>query len=105
MGKHNLEDEGKDLTPLVDPIIERVKAPLMDDGPLQLLVHNIEHDEYVGRLAIGRIKRGTVKVGQTVALLGEGAAVNTRLSAVCCFEGNKRVKVESAECCDIVAVA
>jgi GTP-binding protein len=103
MAKHNLEDEGKDLTPLFDTIIERVKAPLMDDGPLQLLVHNIEHDEYVGRLAIGRIKRGSVKVGQTVALLGESAAVNVRLSAVYSFEGNKRIKIESADCCDIVA--
>src|ERR1043165_6736666 len=105
MAKHNLEDDGKDLTPLFDTIVEPVKAPLMDDGPLQLLVHNIEHDEYVGRLAIGRIKRGTVKVGQTVAVLGEGLAKNLRLSAVYCFEGNKRVKVESADCCDIVAVA
>src|SRR5262245_9550723 len=101
MAKHELEHEGKDLTPLFDTIVERVKPPLMDDGPLQLLVHNIEHDEYVGRLAIGRIKRGTVKVGQTVALLGEGGAVSTRLSAVYTFEGNKRVKVDSADCCDI----
>jgi GTP-binding protein len=45
MAKHELEDEGKDLTPLFDTIVERVKAPLTDDGPLQLLVHNIEHDE------------------------------------------------------------
>ena len=105
MAKHELEHEGKDLTPLFDTIIERVRPPLMDDGPLQLLVHNIEHDEYVGRLAIGRIKRGTVKVGQTVALLSESGPVNVRLSAVYCFEGNKRVKVESADCCDIVAVA
>jgi len=106
IAKHNLEDEGKDLLPLFETIIERVKAPPMDvEGPLQLLVHNIEHDEYVGRLAIGRIKRGRVKVGQTVALLGEGATTNTRLSAVYAFEGHKRVKIDSAECCDIVAVA
>jgi GTP-binding protein len=106
MAKHELEHEGKDLTPLFDTIIERVKPPLMDNGPLQLLVHNIEHDDYVGRLAIGRIKRGTIKVGQTVALIGEnGVPTNTRLSAVYSFEGNKRVKIESADCCDIVAVA
>lgn len=106
MAKLELEHEGKDLTPLFDTIIERVKPPLVDNGPLQLLVHNIEHDDYVGRLAIGRIKRGSVKVGQTVALIGEtGAPVNTRLSAVYMFEGNKRVKVDAAECCDIVAVA
>jgi GTP-binding protein len=106
MAKRELEDEGKDLTPLFDTIIERVTPPLMDEGPLQVLVHNIEHDDYVGRLAIGRIKRGSVKVGQTVALIGEnGTPVNTRLSAVYMFEGNKRVKVDSAECCDIVAVA
>jgi GTP-binding protein len=106
MAKHELEHEGKDLTPLFDTIVERVRPPLMDNGPLQLLVHNIEHDDYVGRLAIGRIKRGSVKVGQTVALIGEnGTPVSTRLSAVYMFEGNKRVKVDAAECCDIVAVA
>ncbi|RYZ05724.1 MAG: translational GTPase TypA [Myxococcales bacterium] len=106
MAKLELEHEGKDLTPLFDTIIERVTPPRMDDGPLQVLVHNIEHDDYVGRLAIGRIKRGSVKVGQTVALIGEnGTPVNTRLSAVYMFEGNKRVKVDAAECCDIVAVA
>ncbi len=106
MAKHELEHEGKDLTPLFDTIVERVRPPLMDDGPLQLLVHNIEHDDYVGRLAIGRIKRGSVKVGQTVALIGEsGTPVSTRLSAVYAFEGNKRVKIDSADCCDIVAVA
>jgi GTP-binding protein len=106
MAKLELEHEGKDLTPLFDTIIERVTPPRMDDGPLQVLVHNIEHDDYVGRLAIGRIKRGSVKVGQTVALIGEnGTPVNTRLSAVYMFEGNKRVKVDSADCCDIVAVA
>jgi GTP-binding protein len=106
MAKVELEHEGKDLTPLFDTIIERVRPPVMDDGPLQVLVHNIEHDDYVGRLAIGRLKRGSVKVGQTVALIGEnGTPVNTRLSAVYMFEGNKRVKVDSAECCDIVAVA
>jgi GTP-binding protein len=106
MAKHELEHEGKDLTPLFDTIVERVRPPLTDDGPLQLLVHNIEHDDYVGRLAIGRIKRGSVKVGQTVALIGEnGTPVSTRLSAVYMFEGNKRVKVDAAECCDIVAVA
>ncbi len=106
VAKHELEHEAKDLTPLFDTIVERVKAPVMDNGPLQLLVHNIEHDDYVGRLAIGRIKRGSVKVGQTVALIGEdGTPVSTRLSAVYQFEGNKRVKVDSADCCDIVAVA
>src|SRR5262245_29160339 len=66
IAKRELEHEGGDLAPLFDTILERVRPPAGEvEGPLQMLVHNIEHDEYVGRLAIGRIRRGRVKVGQT----------------------------------------
>jgi GTP-binding protein len=106
VAKRLLTDEGRDLTPLLDTIVERVKLPQADDeAPLQMLVHNIEHDEYVGRLAIGRVYRGVAKVGQQVKLLGDGAASNERIVSLFSFEGTRRVKVESARGGDIVAVA
>jgi GTP-binding protein len=101
-----LEDEGKNLEPLLDTILERVPAPRGDpDQPLQILVHNIEHDEYVGRLAIGRIVRGRLEVGQSVSCIGDGTAVAQRVSAVYFYEGPRRVKIERAAAGDILALS
>lgn len=106
IAKKKLDDEGTDLTPLFETIIERVKPPKLEvDAPLQFLVHNIEHDEYVGRLAIGRVWRGKIKVNSSVAFIGEESTKAARLSAVYRYEGTARVKVEEAVAGDIVAVA
>jgi GTP-binding protein len=106
IAKLSLSDEGKDLKPLFDTIVERVPPPKGDsEAPLQMLVHNIEHDEYVGRLGIGRVWRGKIEVGQTVALLQEGGTKQARVSALYSFEGTKRVKTNVAQVGDIVAVA
>jgi GTP-binding protein len=83
-----------------------VPAPQADvDSPLQILVHNIEHDEYVGRLAIGRIKRGKLSVGQTVTCIGATDKLTQRISAIYSYEGTRRVKIEKAAAGDIVALA
>jgi GTP-binding protein len=106
MAKLRLEDEGTDLVPLFDTILERVKPKVVDvDQPLQFLVHNIEHDEYVGRLAIGRIARGAIAVNTNVAWIGEEKTSQARISAVYRYEGPRRVKVDRVEAGDIVAVA
>ncbi|OQX69320.1 MAG: GTP-binding protein TypA [Sorangiineae bacterium NIC37A_2] len=106
VAKRSLDEEGKDLTPLFETIIERVKPPKLDvDAPLQFLVHNIEHDEYVGRLAIGRVWRGKIRVNSSVAFIGEESTKQARLSAVYRYEGTARVKVDEAVAGDIVAVA
>jgi GTP-binding protein len=106
IAKRSLDEEGKDLTPLFETILERVKPPaLPTDEPLQFLVHNIEHDEYVGRLAVGRVWRGKIRVNSTVAFIGETTTRQARLSAVYTYEGTSRVKVEEALAGDIVAVA
>jgi GTP-binding protein len=106
VAKHELEDEGKDLTPLFETILARVPAPdLSVDEPLQFLVHNTEHDDYVGRLAVGRVWRGRIEVGKTVALLQEAGTTTARLSALYRYVGPQRVKCESADAGDIVAVA
>jgi GTP-binding protein len=106
MAKRRLEDEGKGLVPLLETIIERIPAPKVDlDGPLQFGVHNIEHDEYVGRLAIGRVRRGKIAVGQTVTCIGANSNATQRVSAVYTFEGTRRTKVERASAGEIVALA
>jgi GTP-binding protein len=106
MAKRELSDTSNSLEPLMETIVQRVRAPKVDEnGPLQALVHNTEHDEYVGRLAIIRINRGKIAVNQTVALIGEKSTTNVRISAIFSFEGTKRVKVESAEAGDIVALS
>jgi GTP-binding protein len=106
IAKRELEHEGTNLEPLLETILSRVPAPRGDlTGPLQLLVHNIEHDEYVGRLAIGRVVRGELAVGATVQLVGEKASKPARVSALYGYEGPKRVKITTATVGDIVCVA
>jgi GTP-binding protein len=106
LAKHKLEDEGRDLLPLLQTIIERVPPPRGDaEAPLQMLVHNIEHDDYVGRLAVGRVWRGKLEVGSNVAMLAAGGSTQHRISALYSFEGPKRVKATVASIGDIVAVA
>jgi GTP-binding protein len=106
MAKRSLTDTSTNLEPLMETIVKHVRAPKVDEsGPLQALVHNTEHDEYVGRLAIIRINRGKIAVNQNVALIGEKSTTNVRISAIFAFEGTKRVKVDSAEAGDIVALS
>ena len=101
-----LDDRGTNLNPLFDTILEAVNPPQLDvDAPLQFLVHNTEHDEYVGRLAVGRVWRGRIRVGETIAWISTEGIKNARLSAVYRYVGTERVKTESADAGDIVAVA
>nr|PZN18935.1 MAG: translational GTPase TypA [Pseudomonadota bacterium] len=106
VAKRRLEDPSEGLAPLFETILEHVPPARGElEGSFQLLVHNIEHDEYVGRLAIGRIARGTLRVGDAVSCLGVESTVSQRVSAIYAFEGTRRVKVESARAGDIIALA
>lgn len=95
-----------DMEPLFKAILEHVPAPTGDiDGPLQILFSNIDYDDYVGRIGIGRVERGSVQNGQTVTICSpDGKAVNARIGKLYQFEGLKRVECESAALGDIVAV-
>ncbi len=97
-----------DMQALFDTIIATVPAPEGDaDAPLQILFSTIDYDDYVGRIGVGRIERGTVQRNQIVTLCG-GHADNPRevkLSRLYRFEGLKRVEIERAEAGEIVAVA
>src|SRR5713101_4797336 len=98
-----------DLSPLFDAIIEHVPAPPHDDaGPFQMLISTIDHSPYLGRLGIGRIERGTIHVGDPVALLpldGSQKAEQSRVTRLFTFEGLDRVEVPQASAGEIVALA
>ena len=98
---------GTDLKPLYDAIVEHVPAPKGElDGPLQMLVSNIEYDEYVGTMAVGRIERGKMSVGQTVALCKkDGTTSNVRLTKIYEYQGLTRVETNEASVGDIVQVS
>jgi GTP-binding protein len=105
---------GTDLTPLFDTILECVPAPTaIPGGPFQMLVSTLDHSAYVGRIAIGRIERGSVSVGQSVTLLpfgepgpvSEGEAKRSRVTKLFSFDGLKRIEVDEVGAGDIVALA
>lgn len=104
--KYELEDENKDMQPLFDTIVETVPEPQgSEEEPLQLLVTNIDYDEYTGRVGIGRIERGVIQNGQQVAVCKkDGSVQNIKIGKLFTYSGLNRVEAEQASCGDIVAV-
>jgi GTP-binding protein len=102
-----LGGEFKNLRPLFDLIIEYVPAPAYDDSaPLQMLVTNIDYNDYTGRLAIGRVFSGALRQGQAVGIIGgRGEVARAKVSTLYSFEGLDKVPVESSRAGDIVSVA
>ena len=98
---------GLDLTPLFDTIIEHCQPyPDLNDEPLQLQVSTLAYDDYIGRLGIGRITKGIIKEGQTVAVAkADGSIVQRKVNQVFVYRGLKRMAVQQAECGDIVVVS
>ncbi|HEY7898581.1 MAG TPA: translational GTPase TypA [Gemmatimonadaceae bacterium] len=98
-----------DLAPLFQTIVDNVPQPPTDDeGPFQMLVSTIDHSPYLGRLAIGRIERGTVNVGDNVALLAmdtASTAVTSRVTRLFTYDGLDRIEVQSSTAGNIVALA
>ena len=99
--------KGTDMKPLFDEIVKEIDPPEGDtDGPLQILFSNIEYDDYLGRIGVGRVERGTVKVGQTVTLCHkDGTASNVKIVKLFMYQGLKRTEAESARVGDIIQVA
>jgi GTP-binding protein len=98
---------GADLRPLFDAIVKHVPPPAGDpDAPLQILVANLDSSDYVGRIAIGRIFNGRVKIGDAVAVCKLDAAVQeTKVTKLYAFDGLKRVEIQEASAGDIVCLA
>jgi GTP-binding protein len=98
---------GTDLRPLFDAIADYVPPPKGNpDAPLQMLVANLDSSDYLGRIAIGRIFNGTVKLNDPIAVLKlDGAITQTRVTKLYAFDGLKRVEIEQAAAGDIVCLA
>ncbi|MFZ5986318.1 MAG: translational GTPase TypA [Bacillota bacterium] len=103
----DLSDEPKNLEPLFETIIENVPAPSgYLEEPLQFLVSSIDYDEYVGRIAVGRVERGVIKAGQPAVLCKkDGSLENVKISRLYVFSGLKRIEASSAMMGDIIAVS
>ncbi|KMT21310.1 translational GTPase TypA [Clostridium cylindrosporum] len=107
VAKIKMEDELVDLTPLFSTIIENVPAPSgNEEETLQMLVTTIDSNEYVGRIAIGKVQRGTVKKNQPVAICSpDGKTRNGKIVTLYTFNGLKREEVEEATTGDIIAIS
>ncbi|NOY53475.1 MAG: translational GTPase TypA [Deltaproteobacteria bacterium] len=105
--RREMEEKAVDLRPLFELILETIPAPEGDPAaPLQLLITNLDYSDYVGRLAIGRVMSGTVRVGDTVAMVhAEGEIVKTRVTSIFTFEGLKRTEAEQASVGEIVSLS
>ncbi len=99
--------QGEDMKPLFDAIVKEIDPPEGEaDAPLQVLFTNIEYDDYLGRIGVGRVIRGTVKTGQSVALCHkDGTSSNVKIAKLFMYRGLKRYEEETATVGDIIQVA
>jgi GTP-binding protein len=106
VAKTSLEDPSTTLAPLFDLILSKVPPAQGDpSAPLQVLVNNLDHDDYVGRLAIGRIVAGTAHANQPVLVLKDGLATKGAIKVLSTFEGLKRTPTQEAYAGELVAIA
>ena len=107
LAKRELADDSSDLRPLFDQILTTIPKPAAPiDGVLQLLVANLDYNDYVGRLAIGRIFSGAVAVGDQISICKlDGRIEKTKVTKLYAFEGMKQVPIDHAEAGEIVALA
>ncbi|MES2765273.1 MAG: translational GTPase TypA [Bacteroidota bacterium] len=107
IAKYNLEDDSKDLTPLFETILKTVPAPQFDhEAPMQTIITSLDWSDYVGRIAIGRVYRGTMKVGESVALMRpDGKVENQKITKLYVFEGINREEVQEAKAGEIIALS
>lgn len=108
-GKARLEAGApdQDLRPLFEALVKHIPPPAgSPDGVLQLLIANLDYSDYLGRLGIGRIFSGTVRVGQTVGIAKRDGRITTnKVTKLFTFDGLKRIDVDEAPCGEIVALA
>ncbi len=108
IAKFDLEDESHNLEPMFEMIIDNIPAPTGEiDAPFQMIVTSIDYDNYLGRIAIGKVVRGSVKLNQQVAVCTkqDGVLQKTKVTKLYQFEGLKRVECSEAKLGDIVAIA
>jgi GTP-binding protein len=107
IAKRELEDESANLVPLFDAIVTHVPPPEGDvTSPFQMLVTTIDYNDYLGRLGIGRIHRGTINLGSPMKIIHRnGEAEAARVTKIYSFDGLKRIEVQTASAGDIIAIS
>ena len=106
IAKTSLTDPSMTLEPLFDLILKAVPpAPGNIEEPLQILVNNLAHDDYLGRLAIGRVVAGKVRANQSIGILKDGRVAKGSIKLLTTFEGLKRTPTDLAEAGDLIAIA
>ena len=106
IAKMSLDEESNNVNCIFDTIVKYIDAPECEiEGPAQMLVSNIDYDDYLGRIAIGRIERGTIKSGMPIAICKQDKNVQGKVAKLFTYQGLKRVEVEEAGAGDIVALS
>ena len=107
IAKNEIDDESTNLEPLFQAIVNKIPAPPGDAvSPFQMLVTTIDYSDYLGRLGIGRIERGTIRLGAPMKIVRrEGHVEDARVSKIYTFDGLKRIEVEAASAGDVIAIA
>ncbi|MFA6457301.1 MAG: translational GTPase TypA [Bacteroidota bacterium] len=107
IAQRELEDKGTSLEPLFESIVSKVPPPTGDlDKPFQMLVTTIDYNDYLGRLGIGKVHRGIIKLGgQMEVIHRDGSKEDARVTKIYTFEGLKRIEVNESSVGDIIAVA
>ena len=106
IAKMNLSDDSDNITCIFDTIIDKIEPPTCDmDGTMQMLVSNIDYDDYLGRIAIGRIERGKIKNGMPVSICKQEKNTQGKIAKLFTYMGLKRVEVEEVDAGDIVAIS
>jgi len=108
IAQYKLEDEGENLEPLFETIVKHIPEAPAEDGGFQMLVSAIDHNKYVGRIGIGRVFRGSMKVNSAIAKIAhDGGAVENglRLTKILAFAGLERIEIEEATAGDIICVS
>ncbi|MBQ7198509.1 MAG: translational GTPase TypA [Selenomonadaceae bacterium] len=105
IAKKSIDEDSHDIKPLLNTILEEIPAPEGElDAPLQMVVTTLEANDYVGKLAIGRIHRGKIKSGEVVALISEHETKKAKVGKVFTYDGLNRVEVAEASMGQIVAL-
>ena len=104
IAKASMEDDSTDMTALFDVLIKEIPAPQGDiDGPLQFMVTTLEYDDFVGKIAVGRIVRGRMKTNQQVVLMNGESTRKGKIGRVYTYNGLNRVETDEAGMGDIIA--
>ena len=105
IAKLSMDEESDNLEPLFKVIVDTIPAPNVDlEAPLQMLVNTLDYDDYVGRIVVGRIVRGTIHNGETITLMNEEANRKAKIGRLYSYQGLKRTEVQEAGAGDIVAL-